>query len=409
MSDSDGDPCCTSQHQTQKGTASKRARARIIDDSDDDNGAPTPPPAQRFSSVLPASPSSQQMAAPANWGDKVLFKGRSARSAIGRRVSVIYINDGRREAFLGKVVNASPHQGLRVVFESDGAEEWVNSDEGDEWEWHHDGAEAGPSSAGAGLAAAADGQSEVHEVERILQQRTARGVTEYLVKWKGYANSANTWEPEAELVHLEAFGAFKRLQGKKPIGTAAEPISLSSDEEKEKEEEEDDEEEEEEESSDDDDEDSDAESDQEDADEADKEEVEAACASASTARAFSVGQRVSAMFQATEHGSAKSPGWFVGKVARARKDGKFDIEYDDGDKESRVDPKFIKPIRRLPAPRGGGNDDDDDDDEDGGGAERRRGEGEGSSFEPLEPRHVGEQVRGANATPPRSGGLRCKQ
>ena len=37
------------------------------------------------------------------------------------------------------------------------------------------------------------------EVERIVNHRKILGNTELLIKWKGYPESENTWEPEAHL------------------------------------------------------------------------------------------------------------------------------------------------------------------------------------------------------------------
>lgn len=39
-----------------------------------------------------------------------------------------------------------------------------------------------------------DGASE-YEVEKILDHKKIRGVQHYLVKWLGYSNEENTWEP----------------------------------------------------------------------------------------------------------------------------------------------------------------------------------------------------------------------
>lgn len=36
-------------------------------------------------------------------------------------------------------------------------------------------------------------------VEKIIDKRTVSGVTEYLLSWRGFADSENTWEPEANL------------------------------------------------------------------------------------------------------------------------------------------------------------------------------------------------------------------
>ena len=38
-----------------------------------------------------------------------------------------------------------------------------------------------------------------YEVEKILRKRVKKGTTQYLVKWKGYSSSENTWEPTENL------------------------------------------------------------------------------------------------------------------------------------------------------------------------------------------------------------------
>ena len=47
-----------------------------------------------------------------------------------------------------------------------------------------------------------DGQQE-YEVEAILTHQRYRGKYQYLVKWKGYDSSENTWEPEQNLTNME--------------------------------------------------------------------------------------------------------------------------------------------------------------------------------------------------------------
>ena len=43
-----------------------------------------------------------------------------------------------------------------------------------------------------------------YEVEKIVNKRTnVYGLVEYLVKWKGYPSSDNTWEPKKNLKRLE--------------------------------------------------------------------------------------------------------------------------------------------------------------------------------------------------------------
>jgi len=50
------------------------------------------------------------------------------------------------------------------------------------------------------------------EVESILNSRQDKkaGTTEYLVKWKGYRHSDNTWEPAQNLTHCaQALKTFR--------------------------------------------------------------------------------------------------------------------------------------------------------------------------------------------------------
>jgi hypothetical protein len=50
---------------------------------------------------------------------------------------------------------------------------------------------------------------EEYEVEKIVDKRTKNGVTEYLVKWKGYEEDENTWEPTK---HLNCQDAVRRYE-----------------------------------------------------------------------------------------------------------------------------------------------------------------------------------------------------
>jgi chromodomain-containing protein len=49
-----------------------------------------------------------------------------------------------------------------------------------------------------------------YEVERILQKRVRKGKTQYLVKWKGYDYSENTWEPTEHLHCPEKVAEFNQ-------------------------------------------------------------------------------------------------------------------------------------------------------------------------------------------------------
>jgi len=80
-------------------------------------------------------------------------------------------------------------------------------------------------------------------VERILDKRIVGGKTEYLLKWKGYTEDDNTWEPEDNLGCPELIEAFeknwrkeqdekKKAQPKKRV--AEEPLKSKGDDKKEK-------------------------------------------------------------------------------------------------------------------------------------------------------------------------------
>jgi hypothetical protein len=56
---------------------------------------------------------------------------------------------------------------------------------------------------------------DVYVVEKIVDHRGSKLNQEYLVKWKGFDSSMNTWEPYSNFIDTDTIIQYWRKKGKK--------------------------------------------------------------------------------------------------------------------------------------------------------------------------------------------------
>lgn len=52
-------------------------------------------------------------------------------------------------------------------------------------------------------------------MEAVLDEKTVKGLRHYLIRWKGYTEESDTWEPESTLDCKELIKAYKAKKNKK--------------------------------------------------------------------------------------------------------------------------------------------------------------------------------------------------
>lgn len=58
------------------------------------------------------------------------------------------------------------------------------------------------------------GMDNVFEVDRILNKKVVKGKVKYFIKWEGYPDDQNTWEPESNVLDRKLITEFENRRSK---------------------------------------------------------------------------------------------------------------------------------------------------------------------------------------------------
>lgn len=65
-----------------------------------------------------------------------------------------------------------------------------------------------------------------YTVEKILNKRVKNGIVEYFLKWEGYSEDENSWEPEHNIYYKELIENYEKELKMKELKKEREPESI---------------------------------------------------------------------------------------------------------------------------------------------------------------------------------------